>query len=221
VRGSERRAARICAVGLLVASGLAACGSGAVRPSAAKASQTVGLSPSGSGAAATGSAGGTAADQAARFRSPRRHPEVAEPVRLRIPAIGVDTPLERLGLEAGGAIEAPRQWQEAGWYTGSVRPGLPGPAVILGHVDSRSGPAVFYHLDSVLPGDAVQLTRADGTRVVFRVSGRQQVAKSRFPTDLVYGPTLEPSLRLVTCGGTFDSRTGHYRDNIIVSAVLS
>ena len=125
-------------------------------------------------------------------------------MRLRIPAIGVDTPLQRLGLDASGAIEAPRRWREAGWYTGSARPGLPGPAVILGHVDSTSGPAVFYRLASLRPGDAVQVTRADRSRVVFRVSDRRQVAKSRFPTDLVYGPTLEPSLRLVTCGGYVD-----------------
>jgi hypothetical protein len=93
--------------------------------------------------------------------------------------------------------------------------------VILGHVDTTSGPAVFYRLTFLQPGDAVQVTRADGTTVVFRVSGQQEVAKSQFPTDLVYGPTLEPSLRLVTCGGSFDLKSGHYRDNIIVSAVLS
>jgi sortase (surface protein transpeptidase) len=114
---------------------------------------------------------------------------------------------------------AAQPWDKAGWFTGSARPGQAGPAVVLGHVDSTSGPAVFYRLARLRPGDTVEVTRTDGTRGTFRVSGRQQVAKSRFPTDLVYGPTLEPSLRLVTCGGTFDRRSGHYRDNIIVSAV--
>jgi sortase (surface protein transpeptidase) len=159
-------------------------------------------------------------DHAAGFRSPRTHPTVALPARLRIPAIGVDTPLLRLGLDAHGAVEPPTAWDKAGWYTGSARPGQAGPAVVLGHVDSTAAPAVFYRLASLRPGDRVEVTRTDGTRVTFRVSGRQQVAKSQFPTDLVYGPTLEPSLRLVTCGGTFDRRSGHYRDNIIVSAVL-
>jgi sortase (surface protein transpeptidase) len=163
----------------------------------------------------------SSADHAEGFRSPRTHPTVALPARLRIPAIGVDTPLMRLGLDADGAIEPPSAWQKAGWYTGSARPGQAGPAVILGHVDSTSGPAVFYRLARLRPGDVVVVTRTDGTRGTFRVSGRQQVAKSQFPTDLVYGPTLEPSLRLVTCGGTFDRRSGHYRDNIIVSAVLA
>src|SRR4051794_16217748 len=144
-------------------------------------------------------------DPAAGFRSPRTHTTVALPVRLRIPAIGVDTPLLRLGLDAHGAVEPPASWHEAGWYTGSVRPGQPGAAVLLGHVDSTSGPAVFYRLASLRSGDAVEVFRADGTRVLFRVSGRLEVAKSRFPTDLVYAPTLEPSLRLVTCGGTFDA----------------
>jgi sortase (surface protein transpeptidase) len=146
---------------------------------------------------------------------------VALPVRLRIPAIQVDTKLESLGLDRQGAVQAPSAWQEAGWYTGSARPGQAGPAVILGHVDSTSGPAVFYLLSSLKPGDAVQVTRADGSTVVFHVSGQQEVAKSQFPTDLVYAPTLEPSLRLVTCGGTFDKKTHHYRDNVILSAVLS
>src|SRR5919199_3520924 len=169
-------------------------------------------------AGASTATGGSSADPAAGFRSPRTHPVVALPVRLRIPSIGVDTPLMRLGLDAHGAVQAPTSWQKAGWYTGSARPGQAGPAVLLGHVDSTSGPAVFFRLNQLRPGDAVQVFRADGTRAVFRVSGRQEVAKSRFPTDLVYAPTLEPSLRLGGCGGAFDTKSHHYRDNIIVSA---
>jgi hypothetical protein len=91
--------------------------------------------------------------------------------------------------------------------------------VIVGHVDSRSGPAVFHRLSEVRPGALVLVDLADGTTARFRVDGRQQVAKSRFPADLVYSPTLQTVLRLVTCGGTFDAGTGHYRDNIIVTAV--
>jgi hypothetical protein len=91
--------------------------------------------------------------------------------------------------------------------------------VLLGHVDSTSGPAVFYRLATLKAGAAVLVDRADGTTERFRVSGQIQVAKSQFPADLVYGPTLAPFLRLVTCGGTFDHKTGHYRDNVVVSAV--
>jgi sortase (surface protein transpeptidase) len=199
----------------LAAAGLAGCGVGTA---------TFSASISASRAAATSTprpTPGSTPDHAAGFRSPRTHPTVALPARLRIPAIGVDTPLMRLGLDADGTVEPPSAWQNAGWYTGSARPGQAGPAVVLGHVDSDSGAAVFYRLSTLRTGDTVDVTRTDGTRVTFRVSGRQQVAKSQFPTDLVYAPTLEPSLRLVTCGGTFDPRSGHYRDNIIVSAVLA
>jgi hypothetical protein len=204
---------RVAVTAVLVACALTACGN-ELHPKAAKVSQSV---PGSTGAPS----GRSSPDPAAGFRSPRRHPTVALPVRLRIPAIGVDTPLLRLDLDKRGEVEAPPVWQKAGWYTGSVRPGLGGPAVLLGHVDTTSGPAVFYRLRDLGPGDAVEITRADGSKVTFRVAGEQQVAKSHFPTDLVYGPTLEPSLRLVTCGGSFDAKSHHYRDNIIVSAVLS
>jgi sortase (surface protein transpeptidase) len=160
-----------------------------------------------------------AAEAAGRFRSPRRVAFVPVPVRLRIPSIGIDTPLKQVGLDADGAIAAPRRFQDAAWFRGGPRPGQPGPAILLGHVDSGSGPAVFYRLANLRAGAAVLVDRADRTTVRFRVSGRIQVAKSRFPADLVYAPTLAPSLRLVTCGGKFDKKTGHYRDNVVVSAV--
>jgi sortase (surface protein transpeptidase) len=210
--GSTRPGRRLCAT-VLVAFALAACGPQGLHPT--RVSQSVRAS---SGSV---SPSRSASDPAAGFRSPRTHPSVALPIRLRIPAIGVDTPLERLGLDKQGAVAAPTAWQVAGWYTGSARPGQAGPAVILGHVDSTSGPAVFYRLALLRPGAAVAVTRADGSTILFHVSGQQRVAKSQFPTDLVYAPTLEPSLRLVTCGGSFDEKSHHYRDNIIVSAVLS
>jgi len=160
-----------------------------------------------------------AADAATRFRSPRKVAAVPVPVRLRIPSIRVDTRLEQVGLDADGAIAAPRRFQDAAWYRSGPRPGQPGPAVLLGHVDSTSGPAVFYRLATLKAGAAVLVDRADGTTARFRVSGHIQVAKSQFPADLVYAPTLTPLLRMVTCGGSFDRKTGHYRDNVVVSAV--
>jgi sortase (surface protein transpeptidase) len=150
--------------------------------------------------------------------SVRSYDAVAEPVRLRIPAAGVDTPLVRLHRAADGSVEVPTDFGVAGWYAEGPRPGQAGPAVILGHVDSRAGPAVFFRLKDLPPGAEVVVDRADGSTVAFRVRSTLRVPKLEFPTDAVYGPTLEPSLRLVTCGGRFDRAARSYRDNVIVSA---
>ncbi|MEV4541070.1 class F sortase [Micromonospora echinaurantiaca] len=140
------------------------------------------------------------------------------PNRVRVPRIGVDAPLTVLGLDASGALAAPSDFDTAGWYGGGPAPGDPGPAVIAGHLDSRDGPAVFARLGELRPGDRVQVWRGD--RVVsFRVTGTLRAGKDRFPTTAVYGPTPGPELRLVTCGGDFDRRRGHYRDNLVVFAV--
>jgi sortase (surface protein transpeptidase) len=152
------------------------------------------------------------------FRSTRTFEVVAVPVRLRIPAIHVDTAIERLGRQADGTIAVPESPHIAGWYAEGPRPGQPGPAVLLGHVDSVSGPGVFFDLAELSPGTTVNVDRADGSSVGFRVTGTARVPKTSFPTDLVYSPTLEPSLRLVTCGGSFDYRARSYRDNVIVYA---
>ncbi|GIF72827.1 class F sortase [Asanoa siamensis] len=152
------------------------------------------------------------------FRSARSYAAVAAPVRLRIPAAGIDTALGSLGRNPDGTVEVPTDPAEAGWFAEGPRPGQPGPAVILGHVDSRTGPAVFYALPTLRPGTLVTIDLSDGTGVAFRVAGQQRVAKTSFPTDEVYAPTLRPSLRLITCGGTFDHTSRHYRDNVIVYA---
>jgi len=152
------------------------------------------------------------------FRSARTYDAVAVPVRLRIPALHVDSPLQRLGVQADGAIAVPSSPTVAGWYERGPRPGQPGPAVILGHVDSHTGPGVFVGLRAVRPGTVVLVDRADGSSVTFRVTGVSRVSKTQFPTDLVYAPTLDSTLRLVTCGGSFDRARGSYRDNVIAYA---
>jgi hypothetical protein len=157
------------------------------------------------------------------FRSVRNYRPTAAPVRLQIPAIGVDTGLMRLGKLADGTVDVPggpHQWDMAGWYDGEggTRPGDPGSAVILGHVDSKSGPAVFYRVRELRRGDQVKVTTADGTVFRFAVDRVEQFPKSRFPTADVYYPTLTPKLRLVTCGGSFDGH--HYRSNVIAFATL-
>jgi hypothetical protein len=152
------------------------------------------------------------------FRSARTYPTVAEPVRLRIPALHVDSAVQRLGLQADGTVAVPKRTDVAGWYERGPRPGQPGPAVILGHVDSHTGPGIFINLGTVRPGTLVRVDLADGSTVMFRVTRIERVAKTRFPTDLVYAPTLDPTLRLVTCGGSFDHSRGSYRDNVIAFA---
>ncbi|WIM98340.1 class F sortase [Actinoplanes oblitus] len=158
---------------------------------------------------------------ASGFRSERTFPLVAEPVRLRIPALGVDSELQRLGLRRDGTVAVPDRVEVAGWYRLGARPGQPGPAVILGHVDSRTGPGIFARLSGVRVGTPVTVERSDGSSVTFRITRVSRVPKARFPTDLVYAPSLDPTLRLVTCGGSFDSSRGSYRDNVIAFADLA
>jgi sortase (surface protein transpeptidase) len=155
----------------------------------------------------------------ASFRSNRAYQTVAAPVRLRIPALGIDTPLQRLGRNADATIAVPDGPDTAGWYEQGPRPGQRGPAVILGHVDSASRPGVFFRLTELRPGDDVFVDREDGSSVGFRVLRLSQVPKTSFPTDQVYLPTLQPSLQLVTCGGSFDHNARSYRDNVIVYTV--
>jgi sortase (surface protein transpeptidase) len=147
-------------------------------------------------------------------------PAGATPERVRIPAIGVDSGLEDLGLGAAGELDPPRAWESAGWYRDGTVPGAVGPAVIAGHVDSGSGPAVFVDLAELAPGDEVEVTLSTGAVETFRVTGSERTPKTTFPTSDVYGATPTPSLRLITCDGTFDRSTGHYVDNLIVFADL-
>ena len=145
--------------------------------------------------------------------------QVSPPVALTIPSIGVQTSLVDLGLTAAGALQVPSSTAVAGWYTGSPRPGAVGSAVIAGHIDSRTGPGVFYHLSSLRPGDRVYVRRADGTLAAFRVTVVRQYLKDDFPTSVVYGAVPDAELRLITCGGTFDYATGHYLSNTVAYAV--
>lgn len=146
---------------------------------------------------------------------------VALPERLSIPAIGVDSSLERLGLQPDHTLQPPAQWEEAGWYADGVRPGAPGPAVIAGHVDSVSGPAVFYRLRDLRPGALALVRLGDGRTLRFVVDTVHVYPKDRFPTAAVYGPTALPELRLITCTGDFDFRAHSYVDNLVVSAHLA
>jgi sortase (surface protein transpeptidase) len=145
-----------------------------------------------------------------------------KPTSIEIPSIGVRSRLVRLGLEADGRLEAPRDWDTPGWYGDGGTPGQvdSNPAVIAGHVDSRTGPAVFYRLRDLKRGDQVIVRRDDGVVARFTVDGSRSFAKSAFPDAAVYGPvdTATPQLRLITCTGSFDRKAGSYRDDLVVFA---
>ncbi|SEF16247.1 sortase domain-containing protein [Jiangella alba] len=142
------------------------------------------------------------------------------PVRVRIPAIGVDSALETLRRGDDGRLAAPVDWQTAGWFAGGPVPGTPGPAVLAGHVDSPSGPAVFAGLARLRPGDRVEVELSDGETAVFVVDGSRTVPQADFPSDEVYGPVPDRQLRLITCH-TFDESAGHYVDNLVVFATTA
>jgi Sortase domain len=148
-------------------------------------------------------------------------PRGARPEAVVIPAIGVSSPLVRLGLQPDRRMEVPEDYSVAGWYTGGPRPGDRGPAVIAGHVDSKRGPAVFYRLGELRKGDLIVVRYPGRAEARFRVERTERHAKRAFPTARVYGDTAGPALRLVTCGGSFDRASGHYRDNVIVFAVAT
>lgn len=142
------------------------------------------------------------------------------PQQIKIPIIGVDAPIRPEGLDAVGRLEAPPLGEPnlTGWYRGGPSPGQLGPAVIEGHVDSRTGPSVFYRLNRLTRDARIEVLRQDGTHVVFAVDAIQQVRKDAFPTEKVYGTLDYAALRLITCGGAFDRAKGSYKDNIIVYA---
>ncbi|MFD3660444.1 class F sortase [Streptomyces sp. NPDC058659] len=143
------------------------------------------------------------------------------PVRVRVPAVRVDAPLTEVGLDADGWIEAPPPEDDhlAGWFTGAVTPGERGTAVVVGHVDTPRGRAVFYDLGALGKGHRVEVVRRDGRTAVFAVYGVEVVPKEGFPAERVYGDSGLPELRLITCGGTFTRATG-YEGNVVVSARL-
>ncbi len=143
------------------------------------------------------------------------------PTRLVIPAINLDTTfVPPLGLLPDQTIAVPDSYTQVGWYSGGATPGEIGPAVILGHVDTKEGPAVFYSLGQLTEGDEIQVTREDGTTAIFEVTKLQRYPQNNFPTLAVYGPTDDATLRLVTCTGTFDKGEQTYSHNLVVFATL-
>ena len=144
--------------------------------------------------------------------------EPSAPVSIRIDAIGASAAVDPLGLNTDGTLQVPTDYGRAAYYVGRPSPGAVGPAIIVAHVDSKAGPAVFYRLRDLDAGDEVAVKRADGSEVLFVVERVEQHAKKAFPTKAVYDLTPDATLRLITCGGSFDKKAGHYRDNLIAFA---
>lgn len=144
--------------------------------------------------------------------------EGLRPTELEIPAIDVSTSLVSLGLNPDQTVEVPSDPEKAGWYRLGSAPGSPGSAVILGHVDSTRGPAVFYRLRALTPGAQIAVGRADGTVARFVVRSVATYPNDRFPAAKVYRNRGAPTLTLVTCGGSYDAAKGGYQANVVVTA---
>lgn len=140
------------------------------------------------------------------------------PTRLSIPDIAVDTDLIQLGKNEDGTMQTPEDYDVAGWYEYSPTPGEIGPAVLVGHVDNYKGPAVFFRLKELQPGQKISVTREDGSVATFGVTKVEQYDQDHFPTEAVYGNTDDSQLRVITCGGPFNHMTGEYTQNTVVYA---
>lgn len=197
-----RRALGTAACGLSLAAALTGCGGGGAERDDA---------PVAPGGVAAGTPALPASYAAPLARS--------LPKTIAIPRLGVSAPVSQLGLKPDGRIQEPPLSRPnlAGWWKEGPTPGEGGPSVILGHVDANKRAAVFYRLKDLKPGDRVRVGREDGGTATFAVQRVERVAKASFPGEKVYAEDLDyPALRLVTCGGTFNPRTGHYVDNVIV-----
>ncbi|WP_031082689.1 class F sortase [Streptomyces sp. NRRL WC-3549] len=146
----------------------------------------------------------------------------SEPVRIRIPRIGVDAPMTRLGLGADGSLDVPPAEDRnlAGWFGNGTPPGAQGTAIVAGHVDNAEGPAVFYLLGSLKKGAAVEIDRRDGRTAVFTVDAVEVYDNDAFPDERVYGASADATLRLITCGGGYTRETG-YQGNVVAYAHLA
>lgn len=156
-----------------------------------------------------------AADPAAAFTM-----DPSPPASIKASAVGITSTLGQVAVNPDGTIEVPTDYSQAGWYRLGPTPGELGPAVILGHVDSLKGPAVFYNLSSMRPGQTIDVTRVDNTVAHFRVDAINTYRRDQFPTDAVYGPINYAGLRLITCGGAYDKKAKAYESNVVVFATL-
>ncbi|MCX4522477.1 class F sortase [Streptomyces anulatus] len=216
----RRTTALLTAVAACVA--LAGCSS--AEPSASSSAASGGPAASASSSApdeTESGSSGTSGSTGSTGPSSTDEPDQPAPAHVSIPSIGVRSALMELGLNADGTVEVPpaEKGMTAGWYTGGSAPGAPGPAVLIGHNDTRFGRAVFHDLKKIREGAEVLVRDAAGKTLRFTVTGKETVGKKAFPTEKVYGPTKDSTLRLITCDGEFDAQ-GHPVDNLIVYGAL-
>ncbi|MFJ9884317.1 class F sortase [Streptomyces sp. NPDC091287] len=211
----RRTAALLTALAACVA--LAGCSS--AEPSSSSSSAASGA-PSASASSAQGEA--VSGSSGSTEPSSTDEPDQPGPAHVSIPSIGIQSTLMELGLNADGTVEVPpaEKGMTAGWYTGASVPGAPGPAVLIGHNDTRFGRAVFHDLKDIREGAEVLVRDGAGKTLRFTVTGKETVSKKAFPTERVYGPTKDSTLRLITCDGEFDAE-GHPVDNLIVYGALA
>lgn len=145
------------------------------------------------------------------------------PQRISIPAIAVNAPFTALTIGASGQLNAPpgNDKNLVGWFRDGASPGERGSSIVVGHVDTKTGPAVFARLKTIKAGTTVDITRADGTVVTFKVDSVDTFSKANFPDDRVYADTPSPQLRLITCGGAYDRKKKDYEANVVVFAHLA
>lgn len=217
-----RPGARLVAAAVLLLGGVAAVAFGVANqdapPPSPPARTTAAASPIEAAPPASSSLPATAAPAPSR-KAPE--PRIL-PAEIRIPSIGVTSAVTQIGLNPDGTLAVPQpgpDYDKAAWYEGSPTPGQTGPSVIEGHVDSaENGPSVFYDLGKLVPGETIDITLEDRSVVTFVVDEVLEFPKDAFPTERVYGNTDRPELRLITCGGEFDSKRGHYVNNTVVFA---
>ncbi|MER7753057.1 class F sortase [Kitasatospora sp. NPDC097643] len=144
------------------------------------------------------------------------------PTRIRIPAVRLDAPVTALGLDTEGHLQAPPEGDRnlAGWYRGGATPGQRGTAILAGHVDNRSGPAVFYHLGALHRGDRIEIARADGATAVYQLYAIEVHDRKDFPDDRVYRQADDAQLRVITCGGAYSAEHG-YEGNVVAYGFLA
>lgn len=213
IGGARPRTALVIAIGMVLTAGAIAAVEHGTRPAGSPAPPPI-------AAAAAAPAAPAAADAAAEDAVAEEGlPADLSATEVVLPTLGVRSRLVGLDVGPGGALEPPADPAVAGWYRRGGVPGEPGPTVVVGHVDSHTGPAVFYRLDELAPGDRVEVARSDGRTFAYEVVTVEQYPKTAFPTARVYGPTPGPELHLITCGGDFDRRSRHYRDNVVVTAI--
>lgn len=143
------------------------------------------------------------------------------PTQIRLPAISIAAPVVNLGLNSDHTIEVPSEDNAVGWYKYGAVPGDNGTAIMVGHLDSTTGPAIFWHLNDIKIGDNILITRSDGLTAVFTVSDKHSYPFDNFPSQQVYANTSYPSLQILTCTGTYSRVVHHYSENLVVSATLS